>query len=52
MDAQIKTKEVNISANNHPKLAKLGDYWSKEKTIEIVNLLKEIKMFLQETINI
>lgn len=41
MDSQIKTKEVDILTGDHPKLAKIGDYWSKEKKIEIVDLLKQ-----------
>lgn len=41
MDVEIKTKEVDISINGHPRLAKIGDYWTKEQTVEIVNLLKE-----------
>ena len=41
MDAKIKTKEVDISINDHPKLEKIGDYLSKQQTAEIVNLLKE-----------
>ena len=41
MDAEIKTKEVDISIDNHTKFSKIGDYWKKEKTIEIMNLLKE-----------
>ena len=41
MDSQIKTKELNILADNKSNLEKIGDCWSKEKTTEIVNLLKE-----------
>ena len=28
MDAKINTKEVDISINDRPKLAKIGDYWT------------------------
>ena len=41
MDAKIKTKEVDISNDDRPKIAKIGDYWNKEKTTEIVKLLKK-----------
>ena len=45
MDAQIKTKEVDISADDHPKLEKIGDYWSKDKIEERVNLVNEYQYF-------
>ena len=40
MDTKIKIKEVDISNDDRPKLAKIIYYWNEEKTIEIVNLLK------------
>lgn len=45
MDSQIRTKEVDISTNNHPNLAKIGDYQPAEKTTKIVNLLKQYEDF-------
>ena len=41
MDANIKIKEVNIANEGQQKMAKIGDYWSKQQTTEIVDLLKE-----------
>lgn len=41
MDAKIKIKEVNIAKDGQPKMARIGDYWSEQQTIEIVDLLKE-----------
>lgn len=41
MDAEIKMEEVDILADDHPKLAKIGYYWSEQQTTKIVNLLKE-----------
>ena len=41
MDAKIKSKEVDISNVDGPKLTKIGDYWSEEKTTNIINLLQE-----------
>lgn len=41
MDAKINTKEVDISIDDQPKLAKIGDYSIEEQTAEIVNVLKE-----------
>ena len=38
---EIKNKEVDISIDDHPKLAKIRDYWTEEQTLEMVNLLKE-----------
>ena len=32
MDAEIKTKEIDISTDDYLKLAKIGDYWTKEQT--------------------
>ena len=43
MDTKVKTKETDISNDNRPKMARIGDYWSEEKTTEIVNLLMEFK---------
>ena len=40
MDAKVKTKEIDISNDNRPKMARIGDYWSEEQTTEIFNLLK------------
>ena len=40
MDAKIKIKEVNIAKDGQPKMARISDYWSKQQTIEIVDLLK------------
>ena len=40
MDVEIKTK-VDISIDDHPKLAKIEYYWTWEQIVEIVNLLKE-----------
>ena len=41
MDSKVKTKEFEISNHERPKMARIGDYWSEEKTTKIVNLLKE-----------
>ena len=41
MDANIKIKEVNIAKEGKPKMARIGDYWSEQQMIEIVDLLKE-----------
>ena len=41
MDAKIKIKEVNIADEGEPKMARIGDYWLDQQTIEIVDLLKE-----------
>ena len=41
MDAKTKTNEVDISNDDRPKLAKIGDYWLKEKIDNIINLLNE-----------
>ena len=40
MNAKIKTKEVGISKDERPKIAKIGDYWNEAQTVEIVKLLK------------
>ena len=40
LDAKIKTREVDISNDDRPKIVKNGDYWSEEQTSEITNLLK------------
>ena len=31
LDAKVKTKD-NISNDDRPKMAKIGDYWSEEQT--------------------
>lgn len=41
MDVKIKIKEINIAKEGSPKMARIGDYWSKRQTTEIVDLLKE-----------
>ena len=41
MDVEFKTKEVDISNDDRPRLAKIRDYWTEEQTIKGVNLLKE-----------
>ena len=38
--AKVKTKEFDMSNDDRPKMAKIGNYWSEEQTIEIGNLLK------------
>ena len=43
LDAKVKIKEVNISNDDRPKIAKIGDYWTEAQTTEIVNLLKEFQ---------
>jgi hypothetical protein len=40
IDAEIKTKEFDISNDDRPKMLRIGDYWSEKKTIDIFNLLK------------
>ena len=41
MDAQVKLKEVDISNDNGPKMAKIKNYWTKQQTTNITSLLKE-----------
>ena len=41
MDAKVKMKEINISNDDRPKMARIGDYWNEEETTKIVNLLKK-----------
>jgi hypothetical protein len=41
MNVEIKTKEFNISNDDRPKMARVGDYWSEKKTTDIVDLLRE-----------
>ena len=49
MDAKVKTKEIEISNDNRQKMARIGDYWSEEQTIEIVDLLREFQdVFAQD----
>ena len=43
LDAKFKTKEFDISNDDQPKMAKIGDYWSEQQTTKIVNLLREFK---------
>ena len=43
IDAKVKTKEVDISNDDRPKLAKNGDYWNEHQTIEIINLPREFQ---------
>ena len=43
LDAKVKTKEVDISNDDRPKLAKIGDYWNAQQTTEIVKLLREFQ---------
>ena len=43
LDAKVKTKEVDISNDDRPKIAKIGDYWNEQQTTEIVNLLREFQ---------
>ena len=40
MDAKVKTKEIDISNDNRPKMARIGNYWSEKKTTKIIDLLK------------
>ena len=32
LDAKVKTREFDISNDDRPKMAKIGDYWSEEHT--------------------
>jgi hypothetical protein len=41
MVAEIKTKEFDISIDDQPKMARVGDYWSDKQTMEIMDLLKQ-----------
>ena len=41
MDSKIKIKEINIAKEGAPKMARIGDYWSEQRTTKIVDLLKE-----------
>ena len=43
VDSKVKTKEFDISNDDRPKMAKIGDYKSEERTTEIVKLLKEFQ---------
>ena len=43
MDAKFKLKEVDISNDDRPKMEKISDYWNREQTIKIINLLKEFQ---------
>ena len=39
----MKTKEVDISNDDRPEIAMIGDYWNEHQTTEIINLLKEFQ---------
>ena len=41
LDAEIKYREVDISTDGRPKIAKIGDYWSEEQVTEVTGLLRE-----------
>ena len=43
METIFKTIDIDISNDNRLKMARIDDYWSKEKIIEIVDLLKEFQ---------
>ena len=43
LDAKVKIREFDISNDDRPKMAKIGDYWNEEQTTEVVNLLKEFQ---------
>ena len=43
LDAKVNTKEVDISNDDWPKLAKIGDYWNEQQTAEIITLLREFQ---------
>ena len=43
LDAKVRTKEVDISNDDRPKIAKIGDYWNEQQTAEIVTLLREFQ---------
>ena len=43
LDAKVKTRQVDISNDDRPKMAKIGDYWNEEQTTKAVNLLKEFQ---------
>ena len=43
LDVKVKIKEVDISNDDRPKIAKIGDYWTEAQTTKIVNLLKEFQ---------
>ena len=43
LEAKIKTREVDISNDDRPKIAKNGDYWYEAQITEITNLLKEFQ---------
>jgi hypothetical protein len=48
-DVEIKTKEFNISNNDSPKMARVGDYWIEKETTDIVELLTEYQeIFAQD----
>ena len=43
LDAKVKIKEVDISNDDWPKIAKIGDNYTEAQTTEIMNLLKEFQ---------
>ena len=43
LDAKVKTRQFDISNDDWPKIAKIGDYWSEAQTTKITNLLKEFQ---------
>lgn len=46
LDIEIKYREVDISADDRPKIAKIGDYWSEEKVTKVTGLLRELSVKL------
>ena len=40
MDEKFKTKEIDISNDDRPKMEKIGDYWNEEYATKSINLLK------------
>ena len=40
---KVNTKEVDISNDDRPKMARIGDYWNDVQTAEKFNLLKEFQ---------
>ena len=41
MNDELNTKAFNISNDDRPKMAQVGDYWTKKETCDIFDLLKE-----------
>ena len=48
IDTKVKTKEVDISNDNRPKMAQIGNYWNDEQTTKIVNLLEFQDVFARD----